>query len=538
MILITSGAYISADLISDIGRLPPAFLPVGNRRLFTLQLEQVKKIQGDIYLSIPEDYEISHYDRVALEKSGVILIQIPEGLTIGESILYCWNSTGKQYNKLQILHGDTLIQDQSFETLDVVSIAQNQGYYHRATVSRGNLSKGMIKDAWAGDDEWVLSGYFAFSKPHLLIQGIVKNHGDFVQGLKHYSQQTPLFGQESGTWLDFGHINTFYQSRTLITTQRAFNEMQISLRTVTKASSKAQKMRAEANWFNSLPGVLRIYTPHLLKNEVDSDHPSYSLEYLYLLPLNDLFVYGQLPANSWRQIFRSCKGVSQKFRCYKPDQKIECKKIESLYLPKTLGRLQDFIKQVDFDIHKTLSINGRKVPSLDSIAKETAELISTPDDSSIGISHGDYCFSNILYDPRIESIKLVDPRGIDNDGTLTIYGDARYDIAKLHHSVIGLYDMIIANRFELSADIENGQFSLVFPDQKRIEAIQEIYRSIFFSHPIDLEKEILAITIHLFISMLPLHFDRPDGQLAMIANALRLYSDLMDMDSVKVEAVT
>lgn len=537
MILITSGAYISPDLSSEIGRLPPAFLPVGNKRLFTLQLEQLKEINGDIYLSLPADYEVNPYDRSSLENLNVTLIQIPSDLSLGEAILYCWNSTGKQYHKLQILHGDTLIQKLNIHTLDMVSIAQNQGFYHRATVSRGNLSKGMIKDAWASDDEWVLSGYFAFSKPHLLIQGIVKNHGNFIQGLKHYTQLTPLFGQESGTWFDFGHINTFFQSRTFITTQRAFNEMRISPRTVTKASNKANKMRAEANWFSSLPGELRIYTPHLLDIKEDSTKPGYTLEYLYLLPLNDLFVYGELPANSWRQIFRSCNEVNHKFSLYKPEETIGREQVASLYLPKTMSRLQEFVKQADFDIDKPLSINGRRVPSLTSIAQKTADLIPELDESVIGISHGDFCFSNILYDPRIQSVKLIDPRGIDNNEQLTIYGDIRYDLAKLHHSVIGLYDMIIANRFELRADTQAGLFSLFFPDKDRVTPIQTIYRSIFFSQSKDSEKNILAITIQLFLSMLPLHFDRPQGQLAMVANALRLYSDLVDMDKLRLETV-
>ena len=42
------------------------------------------------------------------------------------------------------------------------------------------------------------------------------------------------------------------------------------------------------------------------------------------------------------------------------------------------------------------------------------------------------------------------------------------------------------------------------------------------------DREILGITIHLFLSMLPLHSDRPDRQQGFVANALRLFS--MEMD--------
>ncbi|UYM18514.1 hypothetical protein [Endozoicomonas euniceicola] len=536
MILITSGAYVSADLSAEIGRLPPSFLPVGNKRLFTLQLEQLASANGDIYLSIPAGYAINDLDRQFFRQHDVSLIEVPENLTLGESILYCWNCTGKQYNKLQVLHGDTLIYDLDFNQLDTVSVAENQGFYHRATASNGPFNQRFFKDSWAGDGEWVVSGFFAFSKPHQFIQGIVKSQGDFIQGLKHYSEKTPLAGKETGKWFDFGHINTFFQSRTLITTQRAFNEMRMTTRTVTKASSNGAKMKAEANWFSSLPGSLRIYTPHLIEDKTDTEAPGYSLEYLYLLPLNDLFVFGELPANGWRQIFRSCINVNQHFRRHKPDTAVDYKQFENLYLPKTNARLNQFAEQADFDIHKPLTINGIKVPSLVDIAKRTSELIPEADESITGISHGDFCFSNILYDPRVQSIKLIDPRGIDNDGELTIYGDTRYDIAKLHHSVIGLYDLIIANRFELDADISQGNYSLDFPDLKRVAPIQEIYRHIVFGQSPATERYVLAITIHLFLSMLPLHFDRPQGQLAMIANALRLYVELQDMDKLNFEA--
>ena len=38
------------------------------------------------------------------------------------------------------------------------------------------------------------------------------------------------------------------------------------------------------------------------------------------------------------------------------------------------------------------------------------------------------------------------------------------------------------------------------------------------------DPEVVALTIHLFLSMLPLHADRPDRQKAFVANALRLFA--------------
>ena len=58
-------------------------------------------------------------------------------------------------------------------------------------------------------------------------------------------------------------------------------------------------MRAEANWYVSLPCELKPYTPHF----ISSTNKGYEIEYLYLSSLNELFVFGRLPFFSWKKIF-------------------------------------------------------------------------------------------------------------------------------------------------------------------------------------------------------------------------------------------
>ncbi|WP_422138231.1 hypothetical protein [Endozoicomonas sp. ALC020] len=177
MFLITSGAYVSPDLVSEIGQLPPSFLPVGNKRLFCYQLEEIAATESDIFLSLPEDFILESHDQSFLDQHGVTIIPVPTGLSLGESILYCWNSTGNAYQQLQILHGDTLICGADFNLLDYVSIAQNKGYYHRATVSRGNLMNGSIEDAWAGDDTGYCQAISLSVSPICLSRGWLKTAG-------------------------------------------------------------------------------------------------------------------------------------------------------------------------------------------------------------------------------------------------------------------------------------------------------------------------------------------------------------------------
>ena len=62
MILICSGAYVEQDLTVEVGRIPPAFLPIGNKRLYEYQVELLSSYGAEIYLSIPASYDIPRYD--------------------------------------------------------------------------------------------------------------------------------------------------------------------------------------------------------------------------------------------------------------------------------------------------------------------------------------------------------------------------------------------------------------------------------------------------------------------------------------------
>ena len=111
------------------------------------------------------------------------------------------------------------------------------------------------------------------------------------------------------------------------------------------------------------------------------------------------------------------------------------------------------------------------------MANQTAQFINPTRESDVMISHGDLCFSNILFDTRVESIKCIDPRGITPKGEYSIYGDRRYDLAKLYHSVVGLYDFIIAGRYSL--DLNETTIELEAEKNKGYyQILINIYRSI------------------------------------------------------------
>jgi hypothetical protein len=196
----------------------------------------------------------------------------------------------------------------------------------------------------------------------------------------------------------------------------------------------------------------------------------------------------------------------------------------SALLHKTKNRLASFENQSGISLNQSWSFNGQSFPSILEIASNTGKMLDNKPVN--GFVHGDFCFSNILFDFRKQMIKVIDPRGIDFNGNLNIMGDLRYDVSKLSHSIIGLYDFIIAGRFYLVFDKMNANVEFEIYMDNTVSKIQSEFLGMTIAGISIKSKHNYAIMIHLFLSMLPLHFDNERRQHAMLANVFRLYKEL------------
>ena len=166
---------------------------------------------------------------------------------------------------------------------------------------------------------------------------------------------------------------------------------------------------------------------------------------------------------------------------------------------------------------------GQACPSLTEIAERLTPAYGLGGGRREGVMHGDFCFSNILYDSRVRRIKAIDPRGLVGARS-TIYGDSRYDLAKLAHSIVGRYDQIIAARCR--THVAGDDFQIEFEPIAAQPWLEAALGDLSVGGVSGGGPEVRAIMTSLFLSMLPLHADRPDRQQAFIANALRLFRDL------------
>lgn len=525
-VLVTAAAYSGAELTADFGRIPPAFLPVGNRRLYAHQHATLADRFDRILLSLPADFALEVHDRDRLAEMGVEVVRVPVDLDLPSSILHVIAECDVDAGSVAILHGDTLIFGIDYSASDCVSVAEADDLYAWAgcDVADGHITDVFPVTASSIGTVPVLSGFFCFADINLLVFSLAASRGDFLGALRRYTAKRPLRALGSNRWLDFGHVHTYYASRAQITTQRVFNSLSIGGRTVHKWSKKAGRIEAEASWYEQVPSDLRIYLPAYLGRTREGGQDGYRLEFLYLASLADLFVFGRLPEAAWSRILASCMGfLATAARHAAPAGAAD--DAMQLYLPKTQARLEEFAAANGVDLDTGWTINGVATPSLRAIAERSAAWITPPEPRHLTVVHGDPCFSNILYDFRSQSVRIIDPRGEDAAGSATIWGDNRYDLAKLHHSVVGAYDLIVGGLCTIGG---SGPYdlTLAIPAGESFAAVASAYEHVVaVEHGAD-RAAVEAICLHLFLSMLPLHADHPERQRALLANALRLWVEI------------
>jgi len=518
IVLIASGAYVDTELAAEFGQMPPAFLPVGHHRLYELQLRSLSHLPGRRLLSLPESFDIPAWDSDALLRSGVEVVRVPDGLKLGESILYALQIAGDTGCEVRILHGDTIIYDLTTD-IDIVAAGTADTSYvwgaYKTSVSQFASTRTDPTDR-------ILAGFFAFSDDVALRRALARARGDFVLALNHYKAERSLALGPVDHWLDFGHLQTFYRSRCSVRTQRAFNDLEVTYRAVQKTSRDREKMDAEAHWFETLPYALRTFAPPYLGRRSIEDRPGYAIEYLPTPSLHELFAFGRLEPGTWAKILESgfefmnaCAAIAY--------QGPEIDVMGELALAKTVSRLEAFERATGVPAAAEWRYDGRPMPSLLEIATSTASEIRPSDATVLGVMHGDFCFTNIFYDHRRQQIRTIDPRGMVQSGHPTIYGDVRYDLAKLNHSVSGFYDLILTDRYRCSG-FQDYDLRLEFSMDSAAAFLPDLAADFRVAGLGIRSREISALTIHLFLSMLPLHADSPARQQAFVANAVRLYS--------------
>ena len=116
------------------------------------------------------------------------------------------------------------------------------------------------------------------------------------------------------------------------------------------------------------------------------------------------------------------------------------------YFNKTFKRIGNIRNLVPFANQQYITVNKRKCRNVFYYKRELEQRLEQLICESFCFIHGDCTFSNMML-RRDKSPVLIDPRGYF--GYTELYGDPRYDWAKLYYSIVGNYDRFNKREFEL-----------------------------------------------------------------------------------------
>jgi hypothetical protein len=397
--------------------------------------------------------------------------------------------------------------------------------------TKGKVQNYYDKEDLPDGEYLALAGYYQFCHRndlrHCVQTCVEENEKELSDVLRRYGEMHPVYARIAETWFDFGNIDNLIDARQRLLNTRYFNSLHVNpiLNTITKVSERDQTLTDELDWYLNIPEELSVLAPRILNHKRVNGNLQIIQEYYGYPTLAELYVYSDLHTDTWMSILRHLFAIHSEFRKY--PKKLTPEQVNIMYAKKTWERIEALKNQDKkwYEIleEKYIPYNGNKLLGINQLRNRIDALSKKLSQDAKGcIIHGDFCFSNILHDINNQIIRLIDPRG--RFGEKGIYGDPRYDIAKLRHSICGCYDFIVADMFSLSKNEKgfNGEI-MVEPLQK---TLPDLFDTLVIEAGYNLD-DLKFIEGLLFISMLPLHQDYPQRQRMMFLTGLSLLNEVL-----------
>jgi dTDP-glucose pyrophosphorylase len=351
-------------------------------------------------------------------------------------------------------------------------------------------------------------------------------HVEMASLLDEFRDREGLLAFPARRWLDCGNPDTQAASQRSLLEQRAFNSLQVdsTVGTVTKRSDHRVKFIDEINYLRLLPPSIATLFPRIVSYSVEWKSPWLEIEFYGYPTLTELHLYERIDRAHWRRIFEHLLDVLvNRFREHEYPTTPEL--VRRMYIDKIFDRLETVTNPLVrrlADLDGVVTVNGQTLHGLAFHREALSRAVDELADTAIGsVIHGDLCFSNVLYDLQSGVCKFIDPRG--SFGNSGIYGDLRYDVAKICHSAVGNYDFIVADLFDL---VDRGdEIDFVIRSRRDHVAVGQVFEEVFFQ---DFSRqEILLTTASIFLSLPAMHYDHELRQSALFIRGLQLLEECL-----------
>jgi NDP-sugar pyrophosphorylase family protein len=536
-VLILTGSSIPSEMEKIIGELPSGLIPInGVPVIFRTINNLISKNYSKI--SIAVDYKkekiMKMLNKKYNEQVNFEFIDVDQKLAAGNSIITSIKKIKEKH--LLVILGFTVIEK---------NILQSKNFKKDFILSTSNFSKSnkwcvvkvkekkieaiyeKEKGVEAGSDFQALIGVYFFKNTNTLKKISKKKDNkikiEINELLTEYNKIKPISVIKTKNWSEANRNNNYFKSKKNLFPSRFFNFINLDEKNgiVTKKSVDKNKLKSEISWYKLIPQKIKLKTPKIIS--INQKEPSITMEYVQLPTLSEIWLYSEINLKNGIKILKEIEKIINEFKIEKHN--VSKNDYFQIYIKKTDKRINELLSKNSkfkkiFNQEEVI-INDQIYKNWKNIRKEIfvlSESLFNKNDNCL--IHGDLCFSNILYNLKNNQHKLIDPRG--KWGT-SIFGDIKYDVAKIRHSLIGGYDSINNGLFSIKYEKNKINFEIYKPD-----TYEEISKKmdLWISKNWNL-NDVKLIEGLLFISMLPLHQNDFKKQLAFYSVGIQRLNEVL-----------
>lgn len=548
ILLVPSAIQVPPQLYLDVGSIPTGMIPLEGKPM----LEHLAEAYSDYDVSrvvVVGESADSIREYISRSKYEWTTIEAYNTSSLGETIYTALDTLDVDKiddTSMYINFADTLVSPiREVKNKNIISYKKRKRTYRWTTfeIDDGRIVNPTRKNKHTDKNmQPCFTGQFGIRDAKTFYRSLQKiSHqnedgiGYFYRGLLLYLESTEYELYEPDSWIDVGHLDTYHRSKKRFLNAREFNEFENrGKNTITKRSEDTTTLINEIKWYDCIPSELQPYLPRIYDHSVDPRDPFLTMEYIGYPSLSDLQLYGAHRQHIWNDVFHRVFNMYHEFKSFTADSTAENRRqaLKEIYLDKTRRRLVKLRDNEHFNSFfgtETVWINGEAYPSISRILEKLEKIVSEYNLlslNSFSVIHGDLCFPNILYDPRNEILKLIDPRG--KFGQFNIYGDPKYDLAKLRHSVVGHYEHLINDQFEIESNNKETCINYNIYTTDRQKKREKKFEK-FLSGETSVDPEaVRLIEALLFLSMVLLHRDDYERQQCMLAQGIEKFSPFLE----------
>jgi choline kinase len=511
----------------------PALIPVNTKPLVLYHLEFYRQFDCRIHIVVNRGDSKLIEDSVNLGEFEYQIIEVPGNHGVNASLQYALEHV--EITTDSIVNLVTTVPTHYLEENAVV-LESNLSYnddWSCVTTDTDNISFWFRSNPNKATGH-AFMGLFSMDTSLLMKAANQVMHRADLLEVFAYLTQTDRFTAKGFSfklleWIDVGHAINYYRSKLKLISSRSFNAVQVNdLGVLKKRSSNYAKLEVEEDFISSLPSSLSILFPRIISPyayDSESKTGSYAMEFYGYPSIAELQLFWDLQDEAWTRMFED---IEVAFRLFmKHNYSIGKGAYLDFYVGKIADRVKEYEQQMDEEsrylISENININGNTYKSFDKIKDKLFKRIEKMyNEDDFCIVHGDLCFNNLLYDVNHRLLRLIDPRGSFGNKYKGVYGDIKYDLAKLLHSAVGGYDYLVNNLYKIEIKDKTINYKIFYKASNKIISRKALRLVQNLGYD---PNDIMLIVGTLFLTMPPLHNDSTSRQKAMYIHGLKLINE-------------